>query len=450
MHIELQHRKPPMGDEALLRFCDWLNDQMPLVVQNFPYVRKSGAYVDLSDNQIGTEGLDKLFRVLRDHRVPCVVMKAYRNGLDDGIVDTIIEYLYTQPEAFPMHGIHISHNNITDKGAFRLIRAAAQCGHYPRLTSRLPLWLRLEAMCGCIENPHKIIAESKEEGFNVCLMKDGLCSRPDCNHYSGVHVQLPYFLNQPPKGSFNRWTQQRPEAPAGVPRPTAAPAPYSKAPSAAFQQAPGPNMQAQYFAGTGSACGSSMPPSGLFGKAAGAPPPISQPNWGGVWPNDGSGGQSQGGWQDNAGWGGKGGWGQQGGGGWKGGNGGWNGGGGGWNGGGGGWNGSGDGGGKGGGGKKGGGKGGHQMWQGTALVHKARKDVKVSEGSSDLGFQWRYLGEGQPPQVILVNPITSVGQIAQAGDYLLRLNGLDMTMMSEKQVTDLLKQRPLELRFGDL
>ncbi|CAE8587749.1 unnamed protein product, partial [Polarella glacialis] len=124
-------------------------------VQNFPYVRKSGAYVDLSDNQIGTEGLDKLFRVLRDHRVPCVVMKAYRNGLDDGIVDTIIEYLYTQPEAFPMHGIHISHNNITDKGAFRLIRAAAQCGHYPRLTSRLPLWLRLEAMCGCIENPHK-------------------------------------------------------------------------------------------------------------------------------------------------------------------------------------------------------------------------------------------------------------------------------------------------------
>ncbi|CAE8650953.1 unnamed protein product, partial [Polarella glacialis] len=270
-----------------------------------------------------------------------------------------------------------------------------------------------------------IIAESKEEGFNVCLMKDGLCSRPDCNHYSGVHVQLPYFLNQPPKGSFNRWTQQRPEAPAGVPRPTAAPAPYSKAPSAAFQQAPGPNMQAQYFAGTGSACGSSMPPSGLFGKAAGAPPPISQPNWGGVWPNDGSGGQSQGGWQDNAGWGGKGGWGQQGGGGWKGGNGGWNGGGAGWNGGGGGWNGGGDGGGKGGGGKKGGGKGGHQMWQGTALVHKARKDVKVSEGSSDLGFQWRYLGEGQPPQVILVNPITSVGQIAQETlrTVLLRLLG---------------------------
>ncbi|CAJ1408708.1 unnamed protein product [Effrenium voratum] len=144
VHIELQRRKPPMGNAALLRFCDWLDEQMPLVVQHFPYVKKSGAYVDLSDNEIGTDGLDKLFQVLRDHRVPCVVLKAYRNSIDDSFVDTLVEYLYTQPEAFPMHGIHISHNSISDKGAFRLIRAAAQCGHYPRLTTRLPLWLRLE------------------------------------------------------------------------------------------------------------------------------------------------------------------------------------------------------------------------------------------------------------------------------------------------------------------
>ena len=29
------------------------------------------------------------------------------------------------------------------------------------------------------------------------------------------------------------------------------------------------------------------------------------------------------------------------------------------------------------------------------------------------------------------------------------ISGLDMAMMTEKQITDLLKQRPLELRFGD-
>ncbi|CAE7846773.1 dnc, partial [Symbiodinium sp. KB8] len=201
VHIELQRRNPPMDNADLLRFCDWLDEQMPLVVNHFPYVKKSGAYVDLSDNEIGTDGLDKLFQVLRGHRVPCVVLKAYRNSIDDSFVDTLVEYLYTQPEAFPMHGIHISHNDISDKGAFRLIRAAAQCGHYPRLTTRLPLWLRLEV--NALTNPQKVIKDANNEGFTVCLMQDGLCSREKCDHYSGVHVQLPYFLNQPAKGFAN-------------------------------------------------------------------------------------------------------------------------------------------------------------------------------------------------------------------------------------------------------
>mmetsp|Transcript_44604 Transcript_44604/g.113478 ORF Transcript_44604/g.113478 Transcript_44604/m.113478 type:complete len:796 (-) Transcript_44604:58-2445(-) len=222
VHIELQHQNPPMHDEHLLRFCDWLDEQMPIVVQNFPYVRKSGAHIDLSDNVIGPEGLDKLFRVLRDHRVPCTVIKAYRNLLNDTIVDTLIEYLYTQPESFPMHGIHISHNKITDKGAFRLIRAAAQCGHYPRLTSRLPLWLRLE--CNDIQSPQKLINDCLKEEFNVCLMKDGLCSRPTCNHYSGVHVQLPYFFHQ--HGKAPPQMRQAPQQPRAIPPVLVAPPPH--------------------------------------------------------------------------------------------------------------------------------------------------------------------------------------------------------------------------------
>merc|ERR1719356_1814386 len=150
-----------MLDSALQSFCDWLDAQMPGLVRDFPYVRRSGAYVDLSDNAIGPEGLGKLFTVLREHRVPVVVVKAYRNLLDDAIVDTLIEYLYTQPESFPMHGIHISHNCVSDKGALRLIRAAASCGHYPRYTSRLPLWLRLE--CNEIINPQKVVSDCNQE-----------------------------------------------------------------------------------------------------------------------------------------------------------------------------------------------------------------------------------------------------------------------------------------------
>merc|ERR1719265_2945789 len=52
VHIELQHRNPPMHDEQLKSFCDWLDKKLPVVVKNFPYVQKSGAYVDLSDNVI--------------------------------------------------------------------------------------------------------------------------------------------------------------------------------------------------------------------------------------------------------------------------------------------------------------------------------------------------------------------------------------------------------------
>ena len=72
----------------------------------------SSSTQDLSDNEIGTDGLDKLFQVgritaklhperlsslsfgdleywrlevLRDHRVPCVVLKAYRNSVDEAL-----------------------------------------------------------------------------------------------------------------------------------------------------------------------------------------------------------------------------------------------------------------------------------------------------------------------------------------------------------------------------
>ncbi|CAK9118620.1 unnamed protein product [Durusdinium trenchii] len=394
VHIELQRRKPAMDNSALLRFCDWLDEQMPLVVHHFPYVKKSGAYVDLSDNEIGTDGLDKLFQVLRDHRVPCVVLKAYRNSVDDSFVDTLVEYLYTQPEAFPMHGIHISHNDISDKGAFRLIRAAAQCGHYPRLTTRLPLWLRLEV--NALENPQKVIKDANDEGFHVCLMQDGLCSRDNCDHYSGVHVQLPYFLNQPAKGLANveqfGYSKQRPSGPY-----------------ASTQGVLAPEVGAERGVGFGGS-GSSI--TGVTQKAA---PP--RPSYQGSWDRENE-------WKghNNAwdwGWGGGKGRGR-----WNGGKGGGR------------WPG------------RGGGGGGGRMWQGKALIAKVKKDIKLPEGQADLGFQWRFTGEGRPPRVTSVSG-SYIGQMAKAGDCLLRVNGLDMSMMSEKQVTDLLKQRPLELRFGD-
>ncbi|CAK0843724.1 unnamed protein product, partial [Prorocentrum cordatum] len=452
VHIALQHRTPPLDDGALLQFCDWLDGRIPGLVRDFPYVRRSGAYVDLSDNAIGPEGLGKLFTVLREHRVPLVVLKAYRNLLDDSIPCPPPEYLYTQPESFPMHGIHVSHNNITDKGAFRLIRAAAQCGHYPRYTSRLPLWLRLEF--NAIDNAGRLLSECNNEKFNVCLMGDGMCSRPNCNHYSNVHVQLPYFFNQAEKGK-----QRSPDAPAAAPKMPVEP-PATAAPPP-MQPPPGSML----VVGDGSTDSTTL---GTRGKARGAPPAeavVDLSDAGAEELAAGIGAEGRNVFNVFGRGGGRGGGGGRGAGRGCGGGGGWQGfgrsGGGGSGGfqnpyqagfvpttnkGGGGFGGGGFGGkGKG----YGGGGGGHKpLWQGMTLDRKAKVDLKLEVGE-DLGFMWRTTGEGHAPQVISAAPGSTVGAAVQVGWCLLRMNGLDAKMFNEKQIGDMLKQRPLTLRFGD-
>ncbi|CAD7952846.1 unnamed protein product [Amoebophrya sp. A25] len=197
LQLELQRRNPPLKNDDLIRFSDWLTQQLPPILQAFPYVRKSGCMVDLSENIIGPQGLDKLLTVLRDHKVPCNTLKVYRNCLDDTIVDTLVEYFYTQPQGNAIQAIHMSHNRITANGCKRLLTAAAKCTHYPRMAGEnqlFPLWLRLES--NAIENPAHIVKVEMKDA-KICLMQDGHCSKPDCDHWN-VHVQLPHFLVQDP------------------------------------------------------------------------------------------------------------------------------------------------------------------------------------------------------------------------------------------------------------
>jgi len=425
--------------------------------------------VDLSDNAIGPEGLDKLFQVLRDHRVPCVVMKAYRNVLHDSIVDTLVEYLYTQPEAFPMHGIHISHNVISDKGALRLIRAAALCGHYPRYTSRLPLWLRLEA--NDIQSPAKIIADCFEQGFHICLMGNGLCSRPNCNHYSGVHVQLPYFLNQGRKNNddesmFPEPTMALPVEPLDATEVIDLEStPDWKRKNAPVSQAslmlPAPKKQGFQQRAAAIACQPGQTDTQALRQTTSRSmdddvsfvgPVVSDAAGTGDVFSEESGCMSRNGragigyksghvdiqhnrWKasakSNTGWGARrppdrssyfGGCGgdlasslitqptPK-------------------------WNNS----------------RSSRMWQGPSLQSRAktRKDIILAEKEGYLGFEWRSLGAGHPPQVVSVDPTSKIRAVTQAGDTLLRINGLDATMFTEQQIGDILRQRPLALRFGE-
>ena len=88
-----------MNNEQMLLFCNWLEVHLPIVLKKFPYTKGSGCEVDISDNVIGPQGLDRFLHVLREMKVPCVSLKQYRNCLDDSIIDTLVEYLYTQPQS---------------------------------------------------------------------------------------------------------------------------------------------------------------------------------------------------------------------------------------------------------------------------------------------------------------------------------------------------------------
>jgi hypothetical protein len=211
--IDLARRVPPLEDEELLRFAEYIDTyKLPELVSNHPFVKRTGAVVDLSDNRVQSKGLEELLMVLMRHQVPCTLLKLYRNVLDDSVIDCLVTYLFIQPATMPLSGLHLSHNRISGKGAMRLVKGILDCGQYPMRMSRKPFWLRLEL--NEIERPEDVIhtagsiLRNKGSGASsscrhaMCIMMKGLCSSAqNCDHES-VAIQAPYFLNQNRRGFF--------------------------------------------------------------------------------------------------------------------------------------------------------------------------------------------------------------------------------------------------------
>ena len=208
IQIDLTRRIPPLDDEGMLQFCEWLDQsKLPVILSNHRYLKKTGVAVDISDNRVGAPGIDKLLHVLMKHEVPCTTLKAWRNVMDDSVADAIVQYLHIQPATMPLSGLHFSHNRLTQKGAIRLVKAITECGHYPMRMSRKPFWLRLEL--NEIERPEDVVHTAKtfrnrlrpDCRFAMCLLQKGLCSSANCDHES-VAIHAPYFLNQNRRGYF--------------------------------------------------------------------------------------------------------------------------------------------------------------------------------------------------------------------------------------------------------
>lgn len=327
VQVVMSSREPPLTDDALVEFCDWLDSKcLPVLVESYQYVLRTGAMVDLSFNRVGPRGIERLLDVLRNHGVPCAVLKAYRNVLDDTVIDPLVEYLHTQPASLPLQGLHISHNRISSAGAMRLVKAIVECGHYPTRVNKRPFWLRLEQ--NEIERPEDIVHTSKqlryklrpEVRFAMCLMQQGLCSDGKCDH-DNVAIQAPYFLAQNNTGYFVERDRIMMELQAINPVDT----------KAATQQS-------------------------IYSQRSAIPPKPS--------------------------------------------------------------------------------------------IHMQFIEVTIEDFLAPIGFTLQYL-EGQLPSVKSVDPFGDAGgNGVRVGMVLRRANGIDLSMLKQIQIEDLLRQRPLSLRFG--
>mmetsp|Transcript_31602 Transcript_31602/g.80128 ORF Transcript_31602/g.80128 Transcript_31602/m.80128 type:complete len:232 (+) Transcript_31602:54-749(+) len=88
-------------------------------------------------------------------------------------------------------------------------------------------------------------------------------------------------------------------------------------------------------------------------------------------------------------------------------------------------------------------------WEGPKLGTKVFRDVRLAEGSGPLGIELRFPQGGGRGEVVEVDASVEPGQSANVGDHLLRVNGLDTSMLTEQQVKEMLQERPSVLRFGE-
>lgn len=151
-----------MEDDALLRR---LKDWSP---------SGHGLTVDLSGNYLAGHGVDALLRHVQKSGASVSKLKLHRNQLGDSAAKALANYLRNQSPDHPLLEIHLSDNQITDRGGLQILHAAHNCQCYP-LTSdtvkkgghgRRSLWLRLEN--NAIDDPGDMIYEaSMRSGVRV-------------------------------------------------------------------------------------------------------------------------------------------------------------------------------------------------------------------------------------------------------------------------------------------
>lgn len=126
------------GPDKAVEFCDRLREKLAehpdgMRLQN----------IEISKVQWSTVALELLLSMFQEKSATSMRIKAFRCGLDDQGLETIITWLEATPaEGLPSE-IHLSHNQITTAGFQKLVEVLE--AKWAELTTKpLPIWLRVE------------------------------------------------------------------------------------------------------------------------------------------------------------------------------------------------------------------------------------------------------------------------------------------------------------------
>eukprot|EP00397_Hematodinium_sp_SG-2012_P004638 GEMP01004650.1.p1 GENE.GEMP01004650.1~~GEMP01004650.1.p1 ORF type:complete len:999 (+),score=268.00 GEMP01004650.1:35-3031(+) len=134
-------------------YLPWLSDNLSTKVHEARSTGQCGQYIsctlDISRNtELSSEPrvLKSLLALLAKHRVAPTILKLFRMDLDDKYITVLCDYMNSNmPKELPISELHLSHNQLTSDGAWRLLEVAFECGHYPpKSDNARTLWLRLE------------------------------------------------------------------------------------------------------------------------------------------------------------------------------------------------------------------------------------------------------------------------------------------------------------------
>lgn len=185
----------------------WIDQEGPILLK---HLGDMGTFdsVDLSQNELTDDGVQRLVRWLLECRVPARRVKLFRNQLKSpSALCKLIEDndLGTGADT-GLRELHLSSNNIGLEGLRTLLgslgRAKKKAG---KERYSPPIWLRVERNVSdiTVEKAEEMVEEYKRQGLIVCLeggMPEASCTIQSCKNGADVHFHVMGGNNSNSKG----------------------------------------------------------------------------------------------------------------------------------------------------------------------------------------------------------------------------------------------------------